>query len=337
MKDQQIDTVCSNLQLGEIVNGPVALSGGLMHRMFEIVTTTGKYVIKALNPEIMRRPTAMQNYVSSEQIANAAAAVQIPALPAKQYHGTSIQQVDQQFYLVFDWIPGRSLKPDEIQTDHCERIGSILADIHRTDFSALDLRNNSSEVRQLMDWSFYLNKGKVSHSEWVDLLHENIDELYVWDTLAIESAKLLTQSTVVSHGDLDSKNVLWNQDDPMLIDWESAGYRNPMQDLIETALYWSENEHGDIDKQRFFAFLGGYRRKYGTLQANWSIVLANGFLGKLDWLEYSLKRSLWIECTDETEQQLGTEQVSGTINAIRRYAEKIAEIEKWLNEDMRIK
>ncbi|NUU62034.1 phosphotransferase [Paenibacillus agri] len=330
MKDQQIETLCSSLQLGEIVNGPVALSGGLMHRMFEIVTTTGKYVIKALNPEIMRRPTAMQNYVRSEHIANAAAAAQIPGLPAKQYHGTSIQQVDQQFYLVFDWIPGRSLRPDEIQIGHCEKIGSILADIHRTDFSALNLGDNNSEVRQLVDWKFYLDKGQESHSEWVGLLLETLDKLKAWDNLAIESAKLLTQSMVVSHGDLDSKNVLWNQDQPVLIDWESAGYRNPMQDLIETALYWSEDEHGEVDKQRFFAFLSGYRRKGGTLQANWSTVLANGFLGKLNWLEYSLKRSLWIECTDEREQQLGTEQVSGTINAIKRYSEKIDEIEQWL-------
>jgi hypothetical protein len=37
------------------------------------------------------------------------------------------------------------------------------------------------------------------------------------------------------------------------------------------------------------------------------MILTNGYLGKLDWLEYSLKRSLWIECTDENEQQSGTE------------------------------
>ncbi|MNI99931.1 hypothetical protein D3C73_1591450 [compost metagenome] len=60
------------------------------------------------------------------------------------------------------------------------------------------------------------------------------------------------------------------------------------------------------------------------------MVLVNGFLGKLDWLEYSLKRSLWIECTDEEEQQMGTSQVTGTINSIIRYADMISELEKWL-------
>jgi hypothetical protein len=62
-----------------------------------------------------------------------------------------------------------------------------------------------------------------------------------------------------------------------------------------------------------------------------SIVLLNGFLGKLEWLEYNLKRSLCIECTDEQEQQMGTAQVIGTINTIRRYADIISELENWLN------
>ncbi|MFS1511599.1 phosphotransferase [Chengkuizengella sp. SCS-71B] len=68
--------------------------------------------------------------------------------------------------------------------------------------------------------------------------------------MANNAAKLLASNTVISHRDLDSKNVMWNQDNPVLIDWESAGYINPMQDLIETAIYWSENEIGSIDKKR---------------------------------------------------------------------------------------
>jgi len=107
-----------------------------------------------------------------------------------------------------------------------------------------------------------------------------------------------------------------------------------MQELTETAIYWSENEMGVIDKERFLAFIDGYKKKYGTLQSNWRMVLINGFSGKLGWLEYSLKRSLWIECTDEEEQQMGTTQVTETINAIRRYANMISELEKWLNDEI---
>ena len=107
-----------------------------------------------------------------------------------------------------------------------------------------------------------------------------------------------------------------------------------MQDLIETAIYWSENENGIIDKEKFLAFISSYKLKYGVLKANWKMVLENGFIGKFDWLEYSLKRSLWIECTDEEEQHLGTAQVTGTINAMIHYADMISELEKWLNNEI---
>jgi Ser/Thr protein kinase RdoA (MazF antagonist) len=329
----QFEKLCNILKLGEIVSVPEALSGGLLHRMYAIETTEGKYAIKALNPQIMRRPEAMQNYINSERIANIALN-NTPALPAKKFNGTFMQEIDKQFYLVFQWVEGKSLKPNEINVIHCEKIGAILANIHITDFSELGLANDWSDNAQLTDWNYYLQKGQEHNAVWVNLLQESIDKLYQWNAQANKAAKQIASAMVISHRDLDSKNVMWNQDKPIIIDWEAAGYINPMQELTETAIYWSENEMGDIDKVKFLAFIDGYKKRYGTLQANWRTVLENGFLGKLGWLEYSLKRSLWIECTDEKEQQMGTSQVTATINTIRRYADMISELEKWLNNDI---
>jgi Ser/Thr protein kinase RdoA (MazF antagonist) len=329
----KFEKLCNFLQLGEIVGEPEVMSGGLLHRMYAIETTQGKYAIKALNPQIMLRPEAMQNFIISERIANIAA-YNIPALPAKKFNGTFIQEIDNQFYLVFDWVDGKSLKANEINIVHCEKIGAILSNIHMTDFSELGIINDWSGNGQLIDWNYYLQKGQENNSVWVNLLLEIIDKLYDWNAQANKSSRLLASDMVISHGDLDPKNVMWNQDSPILIDWEAAGSINPMQDLTETAIYWSENENGNIDKERFLAFIGGYKERYGTLQANWRMVLVNGFSGKLGWLEYSFKRSLWIECTNDEEQKMGTAQVTGTINAIRRYADMISEIERWLNYEI---
>jgi len=333
MSDVQynLQTLCNTLQLGEIAEEPEAISGGLLHKMYAIKTSQGKYAIKALNPQIMRRPTAMKNFINSERIANIAANT-IPALPAKKFDGIFMQEINNQFYLVFDWVDGKSLKSNEVNIVHCEKMGTILADIHLTDFSELSIVNEWSKNGQLTDWNFYLQKGRENNSVWVNLLLEFIDKLYDWNAMANNSARLLVSKRVISHGDLEPKNVMWNQENPIIIDWESAGYINPMQDLTETAIYWSRNEKGNIDKGRFLAFIGSYKKKYGTIQADWKMVLTNGFSGKLGWLEYSLKRSLWIECTDKEEQQMGTVQVTGTINDIRRYADVISELEKWLNE-----
>lgn len=331
MDPRQIEILCNELGLGDIAVAPIALSGGLLHRMYAVQTTSGRYVVKALNPEIMARPTAMQNFIRSELIANRAANY-VPALPAKKFNGASIQQVGEQFCLVFEWMDGKSLKPSDINTGHCKIMGSILSSLHIGDFSDLGIVNNSSEDRRLTDWNFYLKKGQESNVEWTSILFENSEILNDWNAEAVNSAKQISTDMVISHGDLDPKNVLWDVK-PILIDWECAGYRNSKQDLVETAIYWSENDSGEIDKDKFLSFIDGYK---GTTQnqihANWRMILASGFLGKLDWLEYCLKRSLWIDCTDHDEQKAGTEQVAGTILAIKRYAEKINEIEGWLKE-----
>ncbi len=329
----QFKKLCDILQIGEIVGMPEAISGGLLHRMYAIETSQGKYAIKALNPQIMLRPAAMQNFINAEQIANIASN-NIPALPAKRFNGTFIQEIDNQFYLVFHWVEGKSLNHNEITTVHCEKIGAILANIHITDFSELGIVNHWSDNPKLTDWNYYLQKGQENNAVWANLLLEIIDKLHHWNALANKSATLLASDMVISHRDLDPKNVMWSEDNPIIIDWEAAGYINSMQELTETAIYWCENEIGNIDKEKFLAFIYGYKSRYGTLQANWTMVLVNGFLGKLSWLEYNLKRSLWIECTDQEEQHMGTAQVVETINSISRYADMISELEKWLENEI---
>ncbi|MEG0309115.1 MAG: phosphotransferase [Clostridium sp.] len=329
----QFEKLCDILKLGEMVGIPKSVSGGLLNRVYAIETTQGKYAVKALNPKIMLRPTAMKNHVNSELVANIALNA-IPALPAKKINDTFIQEIDNQFYLVFDWIDGKNLKSNEINITHCEKIGSILAEIHMTNFSGVGIINDWSGNVQLIDWNYYLKKGQEDNIMWVNLLLEIIDNLYDWNAQANKSVKLLASDMIISHRDLDPKNVMWSRENPTIIDWESAGYINPMQELIETAIYWSGNEIGNVEKERFFAFIGGYKNRYGTLKADWRMVLLNGFLGKLGWLEYNLKRSLWIECIDEEDQQMGTDQVIGTINDIKHYSDIISELEKWLNNDI---
>lgn len=329
----QLEKLCNVLQLGNMVSVPKAITGGFLHRMYGIQTTEGKYAIKVLNPKIMLRPMAMQNFINSERIANIALN-NIPALSAKSFNGNFMQEIENQFYLVFDWVDGINLKPQGININHCKKIGAILADIHMTDFSEIGILNDWSNNEELINWNYYLKKGQEKNMVWVNELHEIIDKLHNWNVQANKSISLLSSDMIISHRDLDPKNVMWTQDNPIVIDWESAGYTDPMRELTETAIYWSESELGSIDKEKFMAFIEGYEKRYGTLQADWETVLINGFSDKLDWLEYNLKRSLWIECTDVEEQRMGATQVTGTIITIRRYADMIPELEKWLSNEI---
>lgn len=325
----QFEKLCSTRNLGEVTKAPVRISGGLLHRMFAIETTTGKYAVKALNPQIMARPTALSNYIRAEKVA-AIASKRLPALPAMIIEGDFIQKIDNQFYLIFEWIEGNSLKSHQIDTSHCKKMGSILSDIHNTDFSQIENDIVPEQMKEL-DWNFYLDEGEKVGAVWTNLLRETVEQLYIWTEKTRRSSLKLSSEMVISHRDLEPKNVMWSQGNPIIIDWESAGTIHPKHDVVETALYWSVNETGGINKEKFNAYVNSYQKQSGEVEKDWKMVLSLGFQGKLEWLEYSLKRSLNIESTDVNDQEQGTAEVTNTIIALQAYEDMIPTLETWLN------
>lgn len=324
------EKLCDQLALGKLIKEPETLVGGHLHRMFALETTQGKYAVKTLNPQIMARPTALKNYIKAEKIVSIVSK-HVTAQPAKILKGAFLQNIDNQYYMIFDWIEGHTLKPQQITVDNCKRMGSLLADIHKTDYSLNDLSADCSHEMHEIDWDFYLNKGKEMESIWVNLLSDNIEKLYLWSTKARHSEGLLTSECVFSHRDLEPKNVMWIQDRPIIIDWESAGEINPKHDLVETAVYWSLNACGQLAKEKFYAFVSAYQARCPVEEADWRIVLELGYSSKLEWLAYSLKRSLQIECTDQMECEMGTNHAIETIKELNAYEERISVLEEWLN------
>ncbi|MDQ0170631.1 phosphotransferase [Paenibacillus tundrae] len=324
------EKLCSELELGDLVGTPTAISGGLLHRTFAIVTSLNKYAVKALNPQIMLRPEAVTNYRQSERIANKLVE-SIAAQPAITIHGHAVHHIEDQYYLVFQWIDGQTFQPMDITPLHCEQIGTILGQIHRTDCS-LVLDTSLQPAKPLeIDWNGYVKRGLHENIEWAPLLENQLHKLDEWTAKANTASTILSTDQVISHRDLEPKNVMWQHNKPIIIDWESAGRINPLHDLVETAIYWSVLDTGSVSQDKFMAFVLAYRKQAGEPKADWGMVLNHGYGGKLAWLEYSLKRSLKIECTDQAEQQLGTSQVMGTLENLQRYENRSTEIEGWLN------
>jgi Ser/Thr protein kinase RdoA (MazF antagonist) len=326
----QFEKLSQMLDLGQIIGTPTAVSGGYLHRMFCMETVQGKFAVKALNPEIMQRPAAKHNYLRSEQISNIAAS-RVPALPAIKQNKSSLHEIDKQYYLVFNWVDGKSLKSIDVDLTHCYKIAVILAGIHDLDYIGLGIKSDDADQSErFIDWSSYVQEGQSCKAIWADSLNQVSERLYDLTSRASLATKMLQSVRVISHGDLDTKNVLWLENDPIVIDWESAGLRNPLQDLVETALYWSDDEFGNTDQDKFMTFIRGYKENCDMAQkTDWGVVLESGFLGKLDWLEYNLKRSL--EGHSYQDQELGTAQVTGTITDIQRYESNSITIRRILN------
>lgn len=307
--------VAEDLQLGKVIKNPVQVTGGFMHRMFKVVTEKGIYIIKLLNPNIMKRPTAMGNYRIADDIEEILRQNNIPAVYALKFKNRKMQELNGQYYYVFKWYDGKSLKDGEIKPLHCEKIGEVLAKIHN-----IDLKNEMLEQSEMhIDWQKYIELSKEMNSPIYDYIKNYADLFNDSMEKGNEAIKKLPSVKAICHNDMDSKNVLWLGDEFKLIDLECLGYSNPYLELFELALCWSGYESCNIDFDLFNTFIKSYF-KNTQLDTNidWEILYYSNN-GRLGWLEYNIKRALMIECDTEEEQQLGISEVKETVEHIVYY------------------
>lgn len=313
-----IEKFCKQYNLGEVIK-ITKLTGGLMHKMFKVETTTGVYAIKVLNPEVMSRSEAYDNFVISEKIANLANDNGIPVSSAKIIDGNFITKLDSSYYMVFDFIEGKTLTDEEITTVHCEKIGEILSNIHSLDYKGLGLTPDVVEYKRLYDWESYINNPNFNKMSYKDLFLAN----YLKYNSILKRANTRFNETnttqTICHRDMDPKNVMWNNDKPIIIDWESASLANPYRELVEYALSWSGFLTNNFDESKFKAVITGYTKTKNIKGIEWFSVICGNLVGRFGWLKYNLDRSLGIISNDPEEIKLAEIEVTKTINEINRY------------------
>lgn len=128
---------------------------------------------------------------------------------------------------------------------------------------------------------------------------------------------------------------MWKEDKLYLIDWESAGFVNPYQELLEVLNYWITDEDGKYNKEKFTALIQAYTENMDIFDVNWEVVLHCSFDGMLGWLEYSVKRALGMEGTEERKE--GMQQTQGTIYELKKYEAQITQLKEWIDEYVREK
>lgn len=301
--------------LGTLECEPMPLKGGLMHRMYSLFTSKRRYAVKLLNPYVMMRDTAQDNYRTAERLERILEAHNIPILPALTFGGSKMQEIDGRYFYLYDWYEGKALKSVEIREEHCAKIGKLLADIHGIDRREIPQQNREVYI----DWDGYIEKLAAANQELYELIAPNRDLLYDSQTKGNIAIKQLPAVSAICHNDIDSKNVLWKGTDCRIIDLECLSYANPFQELYEVALCWSGFEIGSINIDSFGKLIQSYSLAGGECPENWEILYDSNY-GRLEWLEYNIKRALGIECSAE-EIETGISQVRDTIAHVVYYHE----------------
>ena len=319
MKENNIEKLVIETKIGTCIKEINKVSGGLLHRMYKVVTDKGIYAIKELNSGVMKRKEAFSNFIFSEEVAEIAIQNKITAVCAMKINNEVITKIDNNYYMIFEWLDGRTLKANEITEKHCEIIGKVLAKIHNIDFTAIEDEKRKNIDLEYFEWNKYCNFAEKNNKVYTNLLKNNIDLLYKLNKKSIKALEYANENLIISHTDLDRKNVMWQEDKPFIIDWEASGYINPTIELIQMAWYWSGGDVENIDYNKFEILIKSYKKYYkGNIDKKAEDLVYADNDGGLGWLNYNLKRSLCIENNYEQDEiELAENEVIQSINEIK--------------------
>lgn len=314
-----MEELIKECNLGTTIKSIVKITGGLSHRMYKVVTDKGTYAIKELNSGIMKKDTAYSNFLFAEKFTDLAKANGIPAIGTIKIGNDIMKKIDNKYYMIFEWIEGTILKSEDIEEKHSEIVGKLLAKIHNIDSSSIDDDNRKHINTKMYDWNEYISIASEQNKPYFQLYKDNIDLLYDLNKKSKEAIEYANNNLVISHRDLDRKNIMWQGYNPYIIDWEASGYINPTLELIQVAWYWSGGDIEKIDYNKFEKVIKSYKENYnGYIDSNIDVLIHADIYSGLEWIDYNLRRSLCIgHDYDEEEIHLAENEVIQSINEIK--------------------
>ncbi len=311
-----IEDLILKCNLGELLEGPHKIEGGLLNKMFKISTKRGKYALKLLNPEVMSRKDGKKNIIFTEKVSNIAKKNGIKCIPALEINGQLIQSIGDNHFLIFDWFEGKPINENQLNLEKCNKIAKELALLHKIDFSSI--RNECNIYYELEDINFDYYLPKVKTEKIIHLLNEVKDRFSQLDKESIKNMEYIKNNLVISHRDLDLPNILWDKnDEPVIIDWETTGLVNPTLEVIDTAWNWAGGKDY-FDKNKYRNFLDSYVKEGGKLD-DYEKAFKADFKAKLRWFEYNLKRITVFDFLDDEEKILGEKEVIRSADEIIKF------------------
>ena len=276
----------------------------------------------------------MDNMIRSEAIARAMAE-SLPAVAALVTDGSPVSRIGDDCVMLYPWLSCRPVLPPKITARHTEKIGAVLARMHKAGASLLvsgaipPAAPDSPVSVRIWEEEYEAAAASSPDAPWLAPLR---DALPLLDRLEIKACAAAPSLpiTVLSHRDLDPKNVLWEGGSPRIIDWESAGETNPAVELLEALLAWTDDGQGGLDEPRLDAMLTAYRENRTMENEPWDAVFDASFRGPLDWLAYNIRRASGIGTSGDSERHVGESEVQKTLRALARRRDELAEVRRWL-------
>lgn len=304
------------------------VSGGLMHRMYRIETNAGVFALKHLNPQIMARPDARDNFARAERLEIRLEEAGLPIVPALVLNGGKMQSCQADFFYIFEWKNGKAAGWDAITEAQCRIAGELLGKIHAID--PVSCTPGEANIHDA-DWQEYARLAGTACPEIAVKLERAVPLLCEASAELDRANRSLPAVSCITNDDMDPKNVLWEDGQPQIIDLECLDRGNPVASLVQLALQWSGITTCALKPDHLRAFIRGYIEVYNPGATEFAAVFGTTY-SWIDWLEYNLRRALGMESADEEDRRLGISEALATLERIEYIHSHREEILSCFNE-----
>lgn len=315
MNQKHLQFICAELNLGTPKRDVTSVSGcrgGSF--MWRVNTDKAIYAIKQLAPVIdLKNERVVTKYELSETIAYQFSQKGIPTVSAIEKAGKHLIIIDNTGYLVYPWIEGSTLGRNEISETHALKVAEIIAKLHRIHLRVPDIANPRVDIHTNETITKTIERAVSCQCSCADILKENQQLILSSNDSYQHIIPLLLENTVVTHGDLDQLNILWDKNDqPILVDWESVRKLNPTREIVRASLDWSGIGTNDFSLPLYTRMLDTYIKSGGIIKPNHvTAAILSSFGSMINWILYNIE----VACTSvvQEEQNTAAKEINDTL------------------------
>lgn len=331
MNIKHLEFLCDKFKLGKPIGDVMSVHGSRGGSLlWRIEPERGTYAIKQLSPTIdLTNEKIIIKYEQSEMIANQFIQNGIPAISALEKNGKRLTVIENIGYLIYPWIDAHNLSRNEVTESHALKIAAVIANMHTINLllpevgePRFDLCSND-QIIEVIDKSISLNYPFAS------ILKENKHLILSVNDRYKASIPVLKENAVVTHGDLDPLNVLWDKKGNFyLIDWESARRLNATRDIVRTSLSWSSCFSTEILALKNYSdMLSMYIKLGGIFNINdLDAALHSTFGSQIYWLLYNI--DLYCSSTINDDNHPAVSEINSVLTSMNKFDGKIPKLLK---------
>ena len=256
------------------------------NKVFEVITDNGNYIVKRYSKDAINEKKDLDRRIKQIEISERFSKNGINVILPLKFGNNYFVKYIEDYYLIYEYFDYKILEDEELNLNNIKILAENLAKMHKLNINE-DVEWQYKKIN--IDYEMCLNSFEKINDKLYECLKNNIEQLILLTKDCNDFDDLL-DNFCISHNDYKLKNILWDDEDMYLIDFDACASTNPYVALAEAA-YSLSRQKGVINWDFYEIFLKSYLRIY-CCDTDFKKALKVAMNGKLQWLEYMISKLL---------------------------------------------